>query len=196
MLPEDHLIRTKMHGRPPVTGWSGFPADRVSRVTTRRARTNPRRQTSSLRQCTAGDKVESGQRHTRSQQQAAEEPERRPCGEEPLREPSTRARRRRPPRAQRRPPEPAPESSCHSSILLFLSHRPVLLGHPVPGVQTADDQPDDQQRQCPGMAVLDGDGPARHRAPRRASVGTTTDQPMSPIMPRPNQTPARSGAAP
>ncbi len=38
------------------------------------------------------------------------------------------------------------------TILLFLSHCLVFLGHPMPGIQTAETQAHNQQHQRPGMA--------------------------------------------
>src|SRR5664279_1063024 len=37
------------------------------------------------------------------------------------------------------------------TVFLFFRHFPVLLGHPRPGVYTAENQADDQERECPGM---------------------------------------------
>jgi hypothetical protein len=51
VLPEDDLVGTKAHDRPPSAGrWGVRPAGRVSRVTRKRAMTNPRRQASSRSQ--------------------------------------------------------------------------------------------------------------------------------------------------
>ena len=58
----------------------------------------------------------------------------------------------------------------------------------MPGIEAAQRQARHQQRQRPGVPA----GMMRvqpHAEPAPSSVGTTTDQPISPIMPRPDHTP-------
>lgn len=74
-------------------------------------------------------------------------------------------------------------------ILRFPSHFLVFLSDPMPGIQTADGETDNQQHQCPGMASWAVFVQPDAKSATPASVGTTTDQPISPVMPKPNQTP-------
>ena len=81
-------------------------------------------------------------------------------------------------------------------ILLFVPHLPCLPWRPnARHSNSRSIKPGHQQRQRPGMACPDSVCPTRYRAPRRAASEPTTDQPISPIMPKPNQTPWR-GVAP
>jgi hypothetical protein len=80
--------------------------------------------------------------------------------------------------SHRRPPLPA--------ALPLIVDRPLLAGQPVPGVRAADQQAPDEQHQGPRQPARPAlVHPQPSPTPRR--VGTATDQPMRPYMPRPNQ---------
>ena len=138
---------------------------------------------------TAGDKVKARQGDAHPQQQAAERTKapavgtKRPC------EPSTTGRRRKSHRARRPPATPAPASECHSSFSSCSSRMALSsLATQCHAFKQPIVEPGHQQRQRPGMpARMALVQPEPSAAP--SSVGTTTDQPISPIMPRPNQTP-------
>jgi len=133
------------------------------------------------------DNVEAGQGNAHPQQEAAEEPKRRLfVRSAPANCPPKTAKKTAP--SLPPPPMPAPESTSHSSLSSLPPHRLVFLGDPVPRIQAADRQSGHSSasvQPCLPEWCLSNQRPSA--AP--SSVGTTTDQPISPIMPKPNQTP-------
>ena len=105
-------------------------------------------------------------------------------------EPSTKGRRRRSRRA-RRPPAHA-STSVSVSFIVVLAVRPASPCLPWrPNATRSNSRSRARPPAAPASrnACPDGVCPARGRARRRAASEPTTDQPISPIMPRPNQTP-------
>ena len=163
-----------------------FCRGRVSCVTARRARKNPKRHASSRSQWPRATSrtvrtvtsAAAGCRRTRA-------PVR---GTRDRAGPSTTGRQRR-----RRRAYPRGDGQCANErfIHLFLlssPHRFVFLGDPIPRLKTTDARPATSSasvQECgPGIVPVQPDA----RAPP-SSAGTATDQPMTPVTPKPSQTP-------
>jgi hypothetical protein len=125
------------------------------------------------------DNVEAGQGNAHPQQQAAEKPKRWLFVRN-----APRTVHQRPPKKTAPSPTPATHASARVNvsfivILLFLPHRLVFLGDPVPRVQTADRESGHQQRQRPGMLarMVFVQPDAERRTEQRRNDHRPADQP-------------------
>ena len=188
VLPEDDIVGAKMHDGPPAPWRLVFSRrPRQPRYDDARHDKSEEAQQQPL-PMTARDKIKAGQRNAHAQQQTAEKPKRRPFGRNTPDAPSTKDRRKTPRRAK----QPAAKANTRvkdSFIALSScsSDFPVFLGHPMPRVEATETKPTASSmsvQECPPGWCSSSQSPSA--AP--SSVGTATDQPTMPIMPRPDQT--------